>query len=375
MNYNTSVFIITFFVALLLITIVGSNKNFSTKVRKGLIVTFSIVLAGAVCEWLYLSIESGSFEGTSELKFVNLLLFLLQLIKFIVIPVLPLICSKAIFEQTEPTKTDLYLFKILEKYIKIEESLVIICFIYFFKNQKEFYGTIVYKIYIVSFLISVTYLFYSAYKFSKMYQTKNKLELLVIIAFVSLGIILQIKYPDIKTGWLMIAIIATFIYIYYNETVQCIDGLTKLLNHQSFNNYLEKIKKKEFLLITFDINNFKGINDSYGHCYGDEVLVKVGKFLQEVYGEYGRCYRIGGDEFAVMLEHDFKKVDKLNSLFVKKLEKERKIAQKQEKDFPFVSYGMEKNDTKVQNKENINIRERADKKMYTHKKSQKSQTP
>ena len=65
MNYNTSVFIITFFVALLLITIVGSNKNFSTKVRKGLIVTFSIVLAGAVCEWLYLSIESGSFEGTS----------------------------------------------------------------------------------------------------------------------------------------------------------------------------------------------------------------------------------------------------------------------------------------------------------------------
>ena len=197
MNYNTSVFIITFFVALLLITIVGSNKNFSTKVRKGLIVTFSIVLAGAVCEWLYLSIESGSFEGTSELKFVNLLLFLLQLIKFIVIPVLPLICSKAIFEQTEPTKTDLYLFKILEKYIKIEESLVIICFIYFFKNQKDFYGTIVYKIYIVSFLISVTYLFYSAYKFSKMYQTKNKLELVVIIAFVSLGIILQIKYPDI----------------------------------------------------------------------------------------------------------------------------------------------------------------------------------
>ena len=52
-----------------------------------------------------------------------------------------------------------------------------------------------------------------------------------------------------------------------------------------------------------DINNFKSINDNYGHRKGDEILSKVGSIIYKVYSKYGYCYRCGGDEFAVILKH------------------------------------------------------------------------
>ena len=51
----------------------------------------------------------------------------------------------------------------------------------------------------------------------------------------------------------------------------------------------------------FDVDDFKTVNDTYGHSAGDEVLVLVAAILQEIYGKNGRCYRIGGDEFCALV--------------------------------------------------------------------------
>jgi diguanylate cyclase (GGDEF)-like protein len=48
-----------------------------------------------------------------------------------------------------------------------------------------------------------------------------------------------------------------------------------------------------------DIDNFKKVNDVYGHLYGDKVLARIGKKLKEVVGDGGIIGRIGGDEFIV----------------------------------------------------------------------------
>jgi two-component system, cell cycle response regulator len=55
------------------------------------------------------------------------------------------------------------------------------------------------------------------------------------------------------------------------------------------------------LLMLFDLNGFKHYNDTFGHPAGDELLRKLGGALGEAVGEDGDAYRIGGDEFCVLL--------------------------------------------------------------------------
>ena len=56
-------------------------------------------------------------------------------------------------------------------------------------------------------------------------------------------------------------------------------------------------------LIYLDLDNFKWINDRYGHDVGDQVLITVTRIFKERLREYDVLYRIGGDEFTVIITH------------------------------------------------------------------------
>ena len=55
------------------------------------------------------------------------------------------------------------------------------------------------------------------------------------------------------------------------------------------------------MLLLFDLNGFKHYNDTFGHPAGDELLTRLGGALRDAVGEDGIAYRIGGDEFCVLL--------------------------------------------------------------------------
>ena len=55
------------------------------------------------------------------------------------------------------------------------------------------------------------------------------------------------------------------------------------------------------MLLLFDLNGFKHYNDTFGHPAGDELLSRLGGALRDAVGEDGTAYRIGGDEFCVLL--------------------------------------------------------------------------
>ena len=57
------------------------------------------------------------------------------------------------------------------------------------------------------------------------------------------------------------------------------------------------------LLIVFDVDNFKQVNDCYGHLQGDACLAAIAACLKKAYARCGYCYRIGGDEFCVLLKN------------------------------------------------------------------------
>lgn len=53
----------------------------------------------------------------------------------------------------------------------------------------------------------------------------------------------------------------------------------------------------------FDVDDFKQINDRYGHIQGDLCLAGIAECIKKSYANFGYCYRIGGDEFCVLLKN------------------------------------------------------------------------
>ncbi|MBR5933550.1 MAG: diguanylate cyclase [Treponema sp.] len=82
------------------------------------------------------------------------------------------------------------------------------------------------------------------------------------------------------------------------------DQLTGLNNRLSFDRYLEKLKEKKIscLIMNFDINGLKRVNDTKGHKAGDELIVAAAQCILKTFSPYGSCFRIGGDEFVAILD-------------------------------------------------------------------------
>lgn len=80
------------------------------------------------------------------------------------------------------------------------------------------------------------------------------------------------------------------------------DELTGLFNRRAYEddilNYPSVPPEADFVYAAIDVNGLKVVNDSMGHMAGDELIEGAAKCLKQVFGNYGRVYRTGGDEFV-----------------------------------------------------------------------------
>ncbi len=85
------------------------------------------------------------------------------------------------------------------------------------------------------------------------------------------------------------------------------DSLTHLYNHEFFYEQLDEHRKSfaqngsAFSVIIADIDDFKQVNDTYGHAFGDEVIQKVGEIFSANAPKKAICARYGGEEFAMVI--------------------------------------------------------------------------
>ena len=84
------------------------------------------------------------------------------------------------------------------------------------------------------------------------------------------------------------------------------DPGTDLLNKRAITDYVRNLidskPDKNVTIAIIDVDDFKTINDTYGHMFGDEVLYKVADILRDAVGRKGLCGRIGGDEMFIVME-------------------------------------------------------------------------
>ena len=120
------------------------------------------------------------------------------------------------------------------------------------------------------------------------------------------------------------------------------------------------------MILFVDVDRFKQINDTHGHQAGDRCLRTVGAVLRETYLRYGRCYRIGGDEFCVILTRHMQWTKELE----KDLERRMAEARREYPILPELSMGYAAFDPATQSP--VEAVEAADRMMYQNKLARKT---
>ena len=158
------------------------------------------------------------------------------------------------------------------------------------------------------------------------------------------------------------------------------DPLTNLYNRRYFSDQINKVKtfaKRNgypLSIILLDIDNFKIINDTYGHIVGDDVIIKVARSLEEELRNSDIVARFGGEEFVILLQNSdsatsFKVAEKIRHRLADLTIKSKLDS------FNFTtSFGLAQFNEKLDNDDIKKTIERADIALYQSKNAGKNQT-
>ena len=103
-----------------------------------------------------------------------------------------------------------------------------------------------------------------------------------------------------------------------------IDILTGFANRRVYEQDVEKLAhesdKDDLAYLSIDLNGLKDVNDHYGHEAGDRLIIGAAQCMEDCFGEKGKLYRIGGDEFVVLVNINQEELDGLFSRYEKCLQ-------------------------------------------------------
>ncbi len=231
--------------------------------------------------------------------------------------------------------------------------------IFYYDEHSIYHRGEYYAVHVLLVIFSALTLLINTLRLGIKYQNKNTYILFLNFIIFLGAMYAQFTYNGVWILWISYTISISFGYIYYSSFVNQIDVLTGILNRKCFDSHIYDIRSNAVLLI-IDVNKFKEINDTHGHAAGDYCLLEIARAIKKVYGKSGYCYRVGGDEFCVLLYKNLDSLEELNSNFIKKIsEKNYKLA------LPGVSIGYS---YYYPNKSSIQkVIEEADAMMYTLK--------
>lgn len=182
-----------------------------------------------------------------------------------------------------------------------------------------------------------------------------------------------------------IAVITVILSIFIAVTVSLtkaiirmmyIDTMARVANKAAYTEYVDRIYKRmrekdhiNYMVAVADINDLKKVNDTYGHEYGDKLIQNGAYILKKVWGKRS-VFRIGGDEFAVlMFDVDNNTVEEKKRLFEEEL-KAFNEKYKQEILHLQMAIGVAVYDPET-DQDYMEVFRRADEEMYIDKKEKK----
>ena len=220
-----------------------------------------------------------------------------------------------------------------------------------------------FRVHVLIYSIGIFVMYWEGYRCSWIYQNRTGWMLFMSILSLTIGVGENEFGCECHATFLAVSIAATMFYVYFMDIGIQTDPMTKLLNRRCYDSHLKKIDYPTAVVI-FDVDKFKYINDTYGHEKGDIVLQHVAICLRRTFGRLGYLYRLGGDEFCLILRKGY--LDKVDfGLLRRALDRHLEMYRRHEPLMPAVSMGHAIYDggLSVQN-----VVKQADQQMYADKK-------
>ena len=276
-------------ILLCMIFLTAANEFILPKHKKGFIVAFTGELFIIICEVLTIVLDGSAIE----FKPIH---FLANYLGFLLTPILIVFFSASIgnFHRVKGALIGIVTYSVLINCLIITNQL------FFIDAQNNYHREFLYPIYIISYLLAIVYLLYESLRYSRKGFLHHKIFAYLLSFCFLASVSIQVFVPQAHITRIAVVMSLCVYYAYNVELANLFDKLTGILNQGT---YLRKVKslKDGQVVIILDIDNFKGINDNHGHQVGDECLTGISRTIKSVFGNYGQCYRIGGDEFAVIL--------------------------------------------------------------------------
>lgn len=307
-----------------------------------------------------------AYGGNTELRSLNVFC---NVLGFALTPIIPIVLI-AIFDTKLLQK---HMFLLLPTMLNIVAVILSPLFgLIFYVDANNYYerGSIFF-VFVAVYIINIIFLLISTFHTGQKPLYPIKWKIISLALFTVAGTCIQLLFPSVHSSWHWVTLSLFLLYILLSEFDGSFDTLTILYNRTAFEQDLKRLTcNKMFSVINMDINNFKEINDTYGHEYGDAVLKEVAAILKDSFDNHCNCYRIGGDEFYIIcksanqekLEHQLKRMT-------------NELAKKRQKDscLPTVAYGYSifQADTTLDFQK---VLKEADAQMYYYKRLQKGKS-
>lgn len=224
-------------------------------------------------------------------------------------------------------------------------------------------------VYLVTFSFYIIYALIQKLKAISYYPSYFKVRIISTGVVLMGGLLVQVIYPHLHTTWIIISVYFVLHYALTCEIASMVDGLTGLMNKTVFSEQMQSLQEKpcsNTYLLMIDVNDFKLVNDKWGHMYGDKCLKEIATALRKSFEKNAAIYRFGGDEFCVVYSSNSKEEIKecITKLYERIEEKRKEID-----DFPSVAVGYESFHSEVNVHKTIDL---ADEHMYHNKMKMKS---
>ena len=280
---------ILFMMLLCMLFLTVTNEVIKAAHKKGFFIAFTGEFFITVCEVLSIFLNGSAIE----FKPIH---FLSNYLGFIFTPIIIVVFATSIgnFRRFKGAVIGIGAYFVLINCLVATKQL------FFIDAQNNYHRGLCFPVYVISYFLAVIYLLYETLRYSHKGFLQHKVFAYLLSVFFLASILVQVFEPQVYTTRIAVVMSLCAYYAYNIELTNLFDKLTGILSQGT---YLRKVKylKKEQIVIILDIDNFKAINDNYGHQFGDECLRNISRTIKSVFGNYGHCYRIGGDEFAVIL--------------------------------------------------------------------------
>jgi len=326
-------------------------------------------LAGIILTIIIILAEAGTIVADNgSLNLRNLNIFT-NVLGFALTPLIPIVIT-LIFDRRILT---------IHKLILVPSGINIVAailsplfrFIFYVDVNNQYVRGDYFYIFVAVYILNLLFLVVSTLDMGKKYNYPMMLKLVALSLFTITGTSIQLIVPSAYSSWHSVTLALFLYFLLMSEFDSSFDTLTGLYNRATFDKAVKEIVKPEGLsVIILDINDFKSVNDTYGHDYGDKVIKIVASVVRESFDKHYKCYRYGGDEFSIISsETDPEKIECQLRVMTKALAKMREKGNL----LPTVSYGY----SIFNGEETLDfhkILKEADEQMYHFKKTYKAGT-